>query len=86
LCLKKQTKRTNKLELIEEKAKMIFLKSLYPTNINSVLLQFKNNLHTSECLRAGKLWRQEKALPKLQTKSGPLIDLPDYSFVGSLTI
>ena len=41
----------------------------------------KSNLNTSLVLDAGKIWRQSAGLPKLQTARGPLIDMPDYSFV-----
>ena len=41
----------------------------------------KSNLNTSLALNAGKIWRQNAGLPKLQTARGPLIDMPDYSFV-----
>ena len=39
--------------------------------------------NTTSQLNAGKLWRQSVGLPKLQTARGALIDLPDYSFLGS---
>ncbi len=41
-----------------------------------------SNIHVSFQLKAGKLWRQKNGLPKLQTARGPLVDSPDYSFVG----
>ena len=42
-----------------------------------------NQIHLSSLLGAGKIWRQKHGLPKLQTAKGPLIDLPDYSFIGN---
>jgi hypothetical protein len=42
-----------------------------------------NTISTFSRLEAGKLWRQSVGLSKLQTSRGPLIDLPDYSFVGN---
>ena len=47
-----------------------------------ILRIFNSNLHLSSRVDAGKLWRQRNKLPKLQTARGPLIDLPDYSFLG----
>jgi large subunit ribosomal protein L52 len=55
--------------ILKEKRKVLF--NLIP----------KLSLNTSSALGAGKLWRQNVGLPKLQTARGPLIDLPDYSFV-----
>ena len=43
------------------------------------------NIHVSCQLKAGKIWRQQNGLSKLQTARGPLIDLPDYSFAGKNT-
>ena len=39
-------------------------------------------VHSSSKVEAGKLWRQNNNLPKLQTARGLLIDTPDYSFKG----
>ena len=51
-------------------------------NPNCVIRIFKSNLHLTQQVAAGKLWRQKNSLPKLQTARGPLIDLPDFSFLG----
>ena len=50
--------------------------------VSNILRIFNSNLHLSSRVDAGKLWRQRNKLPKLQTARGPLIDLPDYSFLG----
>ena len=42
--------------------------------VSNILRIFNSNLHMSS--------RQRNKLPKLQTARGPLIDLPDYSFLG----
>lgn len=59
--------------------------------LNEILIRNQSNLNklvqryfnTTSQLNAGKLWRQSVGLPKLQTARGALIDLPDYSFLGS---
>lgn len=53
---------------------------------DTVKLVVKNcsgQLHASANVQSGKIWRQSVGLPKLQTVRGPLIDLPDYSFIGN---
>jgi hypothetical protein len=51
---------------------------------SEVLVMGKVFISTSSRQEAGKLWRQSNKLPKLQTARGPLTDLADYSFTGSL--
>ncbi len=60
---------------------MIFYTKHATKILNSVRI-LNSNLHLSSRIDAGKLWRQKNKLPKLQTARGPLIDLPDYSFLG----
>ncbi len=56
------------------------------TSIRNIILSDIKNISSSTRFDAGKLWRQSVGLPKLQTARGPLIDLPDYSFVGMLKL
>lgn len=55
---------------------------VFSTTSKSFLAQPAQNISSSSIVSAGKVWRQSNNLPKLQTARGPLIDLPDYSFVG----
>lgn len=58
---------------------MNFSKKVISTSVFRIL---KFNFHLSSRVSAGKIWRQQNGLPKLQTSKGPLVDLPDYSFLG----
>lgn len=52
------------------------------TILNSLITDVRF-FNSSAKVEAGKIWRQSVGLSKLQTARGPLIDLPDYSFVGN---
>lgn len=63
------------------------------TKLNQIFCVRTNSTPTFDLIRkfsftlkndAGKLWRQSVGLSKLQTARGPIIDLPDYSFVGNI--
>jgi hypothetical protein len=60
----------------------MFIRKLIDLSALNLIKNVNFKIHTTDQIRSGKLWRQQNGLAKLQTAKGPLIDTPDYSFLG----
>lgn len=60
----------------------MFVRKSIDLSAISFIRCFNLRIHLTNHIKSGKLWRQQNGLAKLQTAKGPLIDTPDYSFLG----